>query len=187
MAPATALRPYSAPCGPFRTSIWVTLFSSWLSAFGLVCSTPSITSAKLVSASRPVLMPRMTTCRSPASAVWTCDSPGVRAMKSCGRSMPAAWISVAVKAWTVTGTSSISLRALASGDDDFLKLRLGCHGLRRGEDAPDAGGEDGQTGAAAVHESPSVEYGQILYTIPGEPIIRFQRCAVAMPRHPSAP
>ena len=52
-------------------------------------------------------MPRIETCRSPASADWTWARPGVIAMKSWGRSMPAAWISVAVKAWMVTGTSSI--------------------------------------------------------------------------------
>ncbi len=107
MAPARALRPYSAPCGPFSTSICVMFASSWLRAFGFVCSTPSTTSAKFVSASRPVLMPRITTCMSPASAVCTCETFGVRAMKSWGRSMPADSISASVKACTVAGTSSI--------------------------------------------------------------------------------
>ena len=45
---------------------------------------------------------------SPASAVCTCDTFGVRAMKSWGRSMPAETIWASVKACTVAGTSSIS-------------------------------------------------------------------------------
>ena len=64
-----------------------------------------MTSAKFGSASRPVLMPRMLTCMSPASAVCTTDTPGVSAMKSSGRSMPAFLICVCVKAVIVTGTS----------------------------------------------------------------------------------
>ncbi len=96
-----------APCGPFSTSICVMPLSSWLSAFGFVCSTPSTTSAKFVSASRPVLMPRITTCMSPASAVCTCETFGVSSMKSVGRSMPADAMSASVKARTVAGTSSI--------------------------------------------------------------------------------
>src|SRR5688572_2177077 len=105
-APPIALRPYSAPCGPFRTSMLSMSYSSWLNCEGFAIRTPSIRTATEGSLLRAWEMPRTTMKEVPWFCVWTIVMLGVRAMKSCGRTIPADWISWALKAFTTTGTSS---------------------------------------------------------------------------------
>ena len=110
MAPPMALRPYTAPCGPFSTSICSMSNSSWLNSAGLVSSTPSTSTATEGSLLRACEMPRTTTKALPAFCVSTSVMLGTRAMKSAGLSMPAASMVSAVNTLTVIGTSLETFR-----------------------------------------------------------------------------
>ena len=105
MAPDVAFLPYSAPCGPFRTSIWAISRSSLLKALGLVCKTPSTTKAKFDSASLVEVKPLIVTKVSPTLTVFAMTTFGVKAMKSSGLSIPASLISLEVKTLIAIGTS----------------------------------------------------------------------------------
>ena len=87
--------------------------SSWLNCEGFAICTPSMSTATEGSLLRACEMPRTVTNEVPWFWVCTRLMFGVSATKSCGRSMPAASISAAVKALIATGTSS----------DDSSRLR----------------------------------------------------------------
>jgi multisubunit Na+/H+ antiporter MnhB subunit len=114
---ADGIAPYSAPCGPFSTSIcWMSKIS-WLNSAGLVSSTPSTSTATLGSLLRACEMPRTTTKALPAFCVSTSVMFGTSAMKSPGLSMPAFRIVASVNTLIVTGTSwkdSSRLRAVTT-------------------------------------------------------------------------
>ena len=71
----------------------------------MVCKTPSTTKAKLDSASRVDVRPRMVTSVSPTLTVFAITTFGVKAIKSSGLSMPASLISLEVKTLIAIGTS----------------------------------------------------------------------------------
>ncbi len=106
IAPPMALRPKTAPWGPFTTSMVSMSKSSWLNCEGFAICTPSMSTATEGSLLRACEMPRTVTNEVPWFWVCTRLMFGVSATKSCGRSMPAALISAAVKALIAPGTSS---------------------------------------------------------------------------------
>src|SRR5688572_16218290 len=140
MAPPMALRPYNPPCGPFSTWMLSMSISSWLNCEGFAIATPSMTTATDGSLLRACEMPRTVTNEVPWFCVCTRVMFGVRSMKSCGRSIPAAWISAAVNTFTATGTSSDAssrLRAVTM-TSSRLVVAVGVCAGRSGADAQSA-------------------------------------------------
>src|SRR6185436_5835421 len=88
-------------------------------------ATPSMTTATDGSLFRACEMPRTVTNEVPWFCVCTRVMFGVRSMKSCGRSMPAAWMSAAVNTFTATGTlseASSRLRAVTMTSSRLVAL-----------------------------------------------------------------
>ena len=139
IAPPIALRPYSAPCGPFSTSMLSMSNSSWLNCDGFAISTPSIITATDGSLLRAWEMPRTMMNEVPWFCVCTIVMLGVSAMKSCGRWMPADWISSGVEGVDRDRHVQQRLVALARRDDDLLHLRALRHGRQRNRGGEDRG------------------------------------------------
>ncbi len=114
--------------------------SSWLNCDGFAIATPSMTTATEGSLLRACEMPRTVTNDVPWFCVCTRVMFGVRSMKSCGRSIPAASISAAVNTFTATGTSSDAssrLRAVTMTSSRLVVAAGVCAG-RSGADAQSA-------------------------------------------------
>ena len=110
--------------------------SSWLNCDGLAIATPSMSTATEGSLLRACEMPRTVTNDVPWFCVCTSVMFGVRSMKSCGRSMPAACDVRRGEHVDRDRHVERGLVALARRDDDLLEAGRRGWCLRRQRPAP---------------------------------------------------